>query len=76
MNNKEADKGNVFSILLINYVPSATARRINSADWVGSVFKTTAIPFAVTLALAILAGYLMHHYLPDVTRISELLSRL
>ena len=51
-------------------------KRMDSADWMGSVFKTTSIPFVVTLALAILAGYLMHHYFPDVTRISELLSRL
>jgi hypothetical protein len=51
-------------------------RRIKSADWIGSVFKTTSIPFAVTLALAFLAGYLMHHYFPGVTRISELISRL
>lgn len=51
-------------------------RRIDSADWIGSVFKTTGIPFMVTLLLATLAGYLMHHYFPDVTRISELFSRL
>jgi hypothetical protein len=51
-------------------------KRIKSADWVGSVFKTTAFPFAVTLALAILTGYLMHRYFPGVTRISELISRL
>jgi hypothetical protein len=52
------------------------ARRIDSVDWMGSVFKTTGIPFIVTLALATLAGYLMHQYFPEVTRISELLSRL
>lgn len=51
------------------------SKRIDSADWMGSVFKTTAIPFLVTLALATLAGYLMHLCFPDVTRISELLSQ-
>ncbi len=51
-------------------------RRIDSADWMGSVFKTTSIPFAITLALTFLAGYLMHHYFPVVTRISELFSLL
>lgn len=51
-------------------------KRIDSADWMGSVFKTTSIPFIVTLALATLAGYLTHHYFPEVTRLSELLSRL
>lgn len=52
------------------------SKRIDSDDWMGSVFKTTCIPFGVTLALATLAGYLMHRYFPDVTRISELLARL
>lgn len=51
------------------------ARRIDSADWMGSVFKTTSLPFVVTLALATLAGYLMHQYFPEVTRISELILR-
>ena len=51
-------------------------KRIDSADWMGSVFKTTGIPFIVTLALATLVGYLMHHYYPGVTRISELLAHL
>lgn len=51
-------------------------RKIDSADWMGSVFKTTSIPFVITLGLAVLAGYLMHHYFPNVTRISELFSRL
>ena len=51
-------------------------KRIDRSDWRGSVFKTTSIPFFITLALATLAGYLMHHYFPDVTRISDLIFRL
>lgn len=51
-------------------------RRIDSNDWVGSVFKTTAIPFGLTLALALLAGYLMHRWFPGVTRISGLFALL
>ncbi|ACM21075.1 hypothetical protein Geob_2725 [Geotalea daltonii FRC-32] len=47
-------------------------KRMNSGDWWGSVFKTTSIPFLATLALAFLAGYLMHRYFPGVTKISEL----
>ncbi len=48
------------------------ARRIERGDWLGSVFKATWIPFAITLLLSLLAGYLLHHYFPGVTRISEL----
>lgn len=51
-------------------------RRIDSAEWIGSVFKTTGIPFFITLTLATVAGYVMHHYFPEVTRISELLALL
>lgn len=52
------------------------ARRMNSADWMGSVFRTTCVPFFVTLLLATLAGFLMRHYFPHATRIAELFSRL
>jgi hypothetical protein len=52
------------------------ARRMEQGDWLGSVFKATWIPLALTLALALLAGFLMHHYFPGVTRISELLKHL
>lgn len=51
-------------------------RRMDDSEWMGSVFKTTGIPFSVTLALALLAGFLMHRYFPGVTRISELVARL
>jgi hypothetical protein len=49
-------------------------RKIEATDWVGSVFRATWIPFAVTLASALLAGFLIHHFFPQVTRLSELLS--
>jgi hypothetical protein len=48
------------------------ARRIERGDWMGSVFKATWIPFTLTLLLSLLAGYLIHHSFPGVTRISEL----
>ncbi len=52
------------------------ARRIDESDWVGSVFKTTWIPFAVTMGLTAFAAGLIQNYFPGVTRISELFSRL
>ena len=50
------------------------AHRIQSGDWMGSVFKATWIPLALTLLMSLLAGYLMHHFFPGVTRLSELLA--
>jgi hypothetical protein len=48
------------------------ARRLEQGDWLGSVFKATWIPFTLTLLLSLLAGFLIHHFFPGVTRISEL----
>jgi hypothetical protein len=48
------------------------SRRLDAADWMGSVFKTTWIPFAATLLLATLVGLLITVNFPGVTRISEL----
>jgi len=50
------------------------AHRLHSGDWMGSVFKATWIPLTLTLLLSLLAGYLMHHFFPGVTRLSELLA--
>jgi hypothetical protein len=52
------------------------AHRIHSGDWVGSVFQATWIPLTLTLLLSLLAGYLIHHYFPGVTRLSELLKHI
>jgi hypothetical protein len=52
------------------------SRKIDEAGWVGSVIKTTWIPFAVTMGLAAFAASLIQNYSPGVTRLSELFSRL
>ncbi len=48
------------------------ARRLQSGDWMGSLFKATWVPLALTLLLALLAGFLIHHFFPGVTHLSEL----
>jgi len=52
------------------------ARRLESGDWLGSVFRATWLPFVLTLLLSLLAGYLLHHFFPGVTRISELFAHI
>jgi hypothetical protein len=52
------------------------AHRLHSGDWVGSVFKATWIPLSVTLLMSLLSGYLIHHFFPGVTRLSELLAHI
>jgi hypothetical protein len=48
------------------------AKRLEQGDWMGSVFKATWIPFALTLVMAIAGGLIIHCCFPGVTRISEL----
>lgn len=52
------------------------ARRLHSGDWLGSILRATWIPLTLTLLLSLLAGFLIHHYFPGVTRLSELLAHI
>jgi hypothetical protein len=49
-----------------------STRRIESADWVGSVFRTTWKPFSLSLAVAFAGALYIHSAYPNLTRISEL----
>jgi len=49
-----------------------SGKRISCDDWMGSVFKATRLPFALTLLLALAVGGLIHYLLPGVTTLSEL----
>lgn len=50
-----------------------SSRAMNEPDWMGSVFRATWKPFAVVLLLAILAGWAMHHYLPEASRMMDVI---
>ncbi|MCX5889005.1 MAG: hypothetical protein NTY36_06085 [Deltaproteobacteria bacterium] len=52
------------------------AHRLQSGDWVGSIFRATWVPLTLTLLLSLVAGYLINHFFPGVTRLSELLKHL
>ena len=49
-----------------------SSRAMNEPDWIGSVFRTTWIPFGLSLLLAWVGALVIHAYYPEVTRISEL----
>lgn len=57
------------SVLAASLIRST--KRMKEPDWVGSVFKATWKPFALILALALVAGLAMHHYLPEATKILD-----
>jgi hypothetical protein len=50
-------------------------RKIDSGDWVGSIFSTTWKPFLVTLIMALVTGSLLNYYFPEASRIVEILRR-
>lgn len=53
-----------------------SSRRMNDPDWIGSVFRTTRIPFGISLLVSWVGALVIHAYCPEVTRISELVRRL
>jgi hypothetical protein len=47
------------------------AKRASQGSWIGSVIRSTRIPFAVILALAILLGWYAQHHCPAATRLVD-----
>lgn len=53
-----------------------SSRAMNDPDWIGSVFRTTWIPFGISLLVAWIGALVIYSAYPDVTRISELSRQL
>ena len=49
-------------------------RIIDDEDWIGSILGTTWKPFAITLAVAFSASFVLHWYFPEATRLSDILN--
>ncbi len=50
-------------------------RRMDHEDWMGSVFKDTYKPFLIVLIVSLGAAWVIHHYAPEITRISDIFAR-
>ncbi len=48
-------------------------RIMTGLGWMGSVFRTTWKPFAVTLGVAFLSGIILHWYFPRAVRLTDIL---
>jgi hypothetical protein len=46
---------------------------IDESDWVGSIFRTTWIPFGSTLAVSLVAALVLHHYYPTARMLADIL---
>lgn len=51
------------------------AKEIDNPDWIGSVFKNTWVPFALTLLLSVMGALLLSHMFPEATNLSEIFSK-
>lgn len=59
------------SVLAASLIRST--KRMEEPDWLGSVFKATWKPFAVVFAVALVTGSVMHLYLPQATRVPNVI---
>ena len=48
-------------------------RAMSYQGWVGSVFRTTWKPFAVTVGVAFLSGVVLYSYFPEAVRLTDIL---
>ena len=46
-------------------------KKMSDPDWMGSVFRATAVPFLVVLVSAVAAAWTVHHAYPQAAKISE-----
>ena len=53
-----------------------SSRAMNEPDWIGSVFRTTCIPFGLSLLVACVGALVIHSAYPQVTKISELVRQV
>jgi hypothetical protein len=51
-----------------------SSKKMREPNWVGSVFRTTWIPFASVLLLALISGWAMKHYFPTATKMMDVIN--
>ena len=50
-------------------------RTIGNHSWIGSIFKATWAPFALTLAVALLCGFVLHTYFPEAVKLTDIVRK-
>jgi hypothetical protein len=48
------------------------SRRMDEPGWMGSVFKSTWIPFVIVLTMTVAFGWAAHHYCPAATKLADI----
>lgn len=50
-------------------------RIICDEDWMGSLFKTTWVPFAVTVLVGLFAAALLHYFYPEAIKLADVMQK-
>lgn len=51
-------------------------KKMSDPDWVGSVFRATAVPFAIVIICTVAAAWAAHHAYPAATKMSDVVRML
>jgi hypothetical protein len=71
------DAPHILSDAAFNFLLASSLIRgyktITKPDWIGSVLKSTYLPFIIVLAVSFGAAWIIHSHYPQLTKISDLL---
>lgn len=62
-----------FELALVGAL-GARARALTRVGWSGSLLRTTALPYALTLAIALAVGWAAHAYCPSAERLRDVIA--
>jgi hypothetical protein len=52
------------------------SKKMDSPDWVGSIFRATWIPLVIVILLSAAVALVSTHYCPDASKLTDVLKRL
>ena len=52
------------------------SRRVDSPNWVGSVFKATLVPFVIVMILTVAVAWISAHYCPGASKLTDVFRSL
>ena len=68
-------EGITLEVLLASSLIRAS-RRVDSPNWVGSVFKATLVPFVIVMILTVAVAWISAHYCPGASKLTDVFRSL
>ena len=60
-------------LLVVSLVKKSQS--IGDEDWMGSLFQTTWVPFAVTLLVGLIAASFLHYFYPEAIKLADVINK-